>query len=72
MTGEDQLKSQKEFVLEDRMFGYLTVDKARRIYPMVAGDPQYGKVPLVGVWVYGLEVNILSQKIYLHFPPLFV
>jgi len=37
-------------------YGYVTLDSASRIIPMTAGDENKHKYPLVGVWVWSLEV----------------
>ncbi|KRX03900.1 hypothetical protein PPERSA_12105 [Pseudocohnilembus persalinus] len=39
-------------------FGFLTLDQNERIYPFMASDSYAKQVPLIGIWSYGLEMNI--------------
>jgi len=36
-------------------FGFLTLDQNSRIVPLMASDPMVMKVPLIGVWIFGIN-----------------
>lgn len=42
---------------ETRRFGYLTLDRTRKAVPLLKMDPLVLQQPVVGIWVYGINLS---------------
>ena len=43
-------------------FGFLTLDQNHRMCPLMASDPVSLQVPLIGVWIYGVNYPRISEN----------
>jgi hypothetical protein len=44
-------------------FGFMTLDQNQRICPFMASDPISQRVPLIGVWISGVQIKRESKEI---------
>jgi hypothetical protein len=50
-----------EFGSEIRRCGFLTLDRARKAVPLLETDPLVLQRPIVGLWVYGIDIDDSSS-----------